>query len=223
MIKHLNVYLLLGLCLSEIGRANPTVLSLCPDRRLKAAIAQDSMNRIAVTNDRITQVFGDEESYVVQAEEHTGQLFLKPTVENGDKPLSLTLITESGLTQDLTLEPTKKEATTLLLKATSLTTSQRSLERRGGLGHPSIYEQAFKDDNPGSSAEQYVQAIKLMVSGQALSAEGEGASRTKPAGFEVNWKQSYNLTSLKGYQYEVKNTTDTSIELQEKSFIKRGT
>ncbi|NBX70249.1 MAG: hypothetical protein EBR01_15020, partial [Proteobacteria bacterium] len=75
-------------------------LSMNPDKRIKAHISNDSMNRIAVANDRITQVFGDSEAYEAQTEESTGQIFLKPTIENANKSLAITLITESGATQD---------------------------------------------------------------------------------------------------------------------------
>src|SRR3989338_11632144 len=99
-------------------------IALNPDKRLKAVISCDSMNRFAVANDRITQVFGDQEAYEVQTEESTGQVFLKPTQDNGNKPLSITLITEAGVTQDMTLEPQERDATTVVLKNTSVVKPQ---------------------------------------------------------------------------------------------------
>jgi type-F conjugative transfer system secretin TraK len=220
MIKHLTVFMVLSCSFYQVAAATSTVLILSADKRLKAAIAQDSMNRIAVANDRITQVFGDEECYVVQSEEHTGQLFLKPTAENGDKPLSITLITESGLTQDLMLTPTQQGATTLILK-TVPTASRRPLERREE-NSSFKHDISWKGQEAISLQEQWVQAMKLMVMGQALAGEGEGGSRLKPPGFEVIWKQTYTFNAFKGYLYEVQNTTDTPIELQEKTFYQAG-
>lgn len=112
-------------------------LTCNPDKRLKALISSDSMNRLAVANDRITQIFGDSETYEVQTEESTGQIFLKPTAENGTKPLSVTIITENGLTQDLTLEPAVREAVTLILKNPGNPASSSSGSGLGqqGLGH----------------------------------------------------------------------------------------
>src|SRR5690606_8337394 len=92
------------------------VLTLAENKRIEATICSDSMNRLAIANDRITHIFGDEGSFESQNDENTGQVFLKPTVENGTKSLSLTLITEQGITQDLTLKPTAKSATTLIFK-----------------------------------------------------------------------------------------------------------
>ena len=124
-------------------------LVMNPDKRLKAIISCDSMNRLAEANDRITQIFGDNDAYEVQTEESTGQLFLKPTAENGKKPLSVTLITENGATQDMVLQPQEREATTVILKNTSLGAGQNSetlVDATGGLGaFPSAHAASFKD------------------------------------------------------------------------------
>jgi hypothetical protein len=85
----------------------------------------------------------------VQTEESTGQLFLKPTAENGKKPLSVTLITENGATQDMVLQPQEREATTVILKNTSLGTGQSGetlIDATGGLGaFPSSHGASFKN------------------------------------------------------------------------------
>jgi hypothetical protein len=98
-----------------LSEQNSQILKLSENKRIEASICADSMNRIAVANDRITQIFGDEGTFESQNDEATGQIFLKPTPDNGPKNLSLTLITEQGVTQDLTLKPTEKSAKTLIL------------------------------------------------------------------------------------------------------------
>jgi hypothetical protein len=92
-MKRVLLLLVLNLLNVPIDAASQTIATN-PDKRLKAIISADSMNRLAVANDRITQIFGDQEAYEVQTEESTGQLFLKPTLENGKKPLAITLITD---------------------------------------------------------------------------------------------------------------------------------
>ena len=136
MMRLLLPFLALQLLSIKICAASQTLV-MNPDKRLKAVISCDSMNRLTVANDRITQIFGDNEAYEVQTEESTGQLFLKPTAENGKKPLSVTLITENGLTQDMTLKPEEREATTVILKNTSLEAGQSGetlIDATGGLG-----------------------------------------------------------------------------------------
>lgn len=87
-----------------------------PTARLKGNISADSLNRIAVVNDRITHVFGDQDAYEVMMDEAIGQVFLKPTTSNGLKPISLSFVTESQCTQDLLLTPSAIDASTLLFR-----------------------------------------------------------------------------------------------------------
>jgi len=100
------------------------------------------MNRIAVANDRITQIFGDEGTFESQNDENTGQVFLKPTAENGPKSLSITLITEQGITQDLTLKPTAKSATTLILKNNAAGVAHKTGERSNQSTHEPSFTQS---------------------------------------------------------------------------------
>ncbi len=96
-------------------RHGGNVLTIAEDQRLEAQIG-NAMNRLAVVNDRIVNIFGEEEAFTFQSDEHTGQVFIKPTPENGNKPITITLVTENGVTQDLTLIPSRTKATTIILK-----------------------------------------------------------------------------------------------------------
>ena len=241
MFKQLTAFLVLGCSLNPLMGTTAGVLRVSPDKRLNAAISKDSMNRITVANDRITHVFGDEESYVLQTEEHSGQIFLKPTADNGNKPLSLTLMTENGLTQDLTLEPTQKGATTLILKpllnvsasdvvqndgfkgATGRGGPRAGEVRIGGFYPPDSSPREVRAVEGGTSIpEQLVQAVKCLVTGRGAVEEGETRDRSVPAGFQVAFKKAYQVGILKGCQFEVTNTTDTSIEIDEKAFYQLG-
>lgn len=86
----------IGIGHSYAGASASQVIAMDSHKRLEATVAKDYLNRIAVTNDRISQVFGDEEAYVIQVDENSGQVFLKPSDLNGSKPISLTLTTENG-------------------------------------------------------------------------------------------------------------------------------
>lgn len=162
MMRLLLPFLVLQLLSIKICAASQTLV-MNPDKRLKAVISCDSMNRLAVANDRITQIFGDNDAYEVQTEESTGQLFLKPTAENGKKPLSVTLITENGVTQDMTLQPEEREATTVILKNTSLGTGQSCetlIDATGGLGaFPSAHTASFKDSRQSVARQGMRQGV----------------------------------------------------------------
>ena len=222
--------------------AGSQTLAMNPDKRIKAAIACDSMNRIAVANDRITQIFGDNEAYEVLLEENTGQLFLKPTSENGKKPLSVTLITENGLIQDMSLQPEEREATTLILKnpgfatATPMERLSDAGDGHNGLQSSGLALQKFgggqlvmgHGDNsvPGFGAamgwqEQVILAMKHLVSGSALlmDTNSYGIKRHGPQGVEIELLGAYNLGNFKGLKLQVKNVSETSIDILEKDFL----
>ena len=231
----LSFALSFALALVPFASEASQVLKLAENKRVEAAICPDSMNRIAIANDRITHIFGDEGTFESQNDENTGQVFLKPTMENGVKSLSLTLITEQGITQDLTLKPTAKSATTLIFKnpdasgtASALKTDQR-FETRGMTQNP-----VNVDPPPGFSPEKnfnlqdhLLVLLKQAVAGQlplqdtAFLDDGY-ISRTGPDGFEISYHQSYAAGSYGVLVFHVKNTTKTVIEIQEKSFYQPG-
>lgn len=220
------------------------VLKMAENKRIEASICADSMNRIAVTNDRITQIFGDEGTFESQNDEATGQVFLKPTVENGSKNLSLTLITEQGVTQDLTLKPTAKSAKTLVLARDTL--------ERVPLGHVPLVNDAdhqaplnrgFLQPMPESQLgigkipllqEQLLTLIKQAMSGQlpftdasgtdASGSEEETISRQHPflEGCYITLDQSWQAGSFMVHSFQVENVTESSLELQEKDFYQQG-
>ena len=218
------------------------VLTLTENKRLEAAICADSMNRIAVANDRITQIFGDDGTFESQNDENTGQVFLKPTVENGTKSLSLTLITEQGVTQDLTLKPTAKSATTLIFKNT-FPTSEVSQEKRQegivkGIQGPSSnpfgtnsfgvgFQPSFSREQAPVPQHHLLVLLKQAITGHLPFREagffsGASVSRPSPEGLQLSHHQSYTATSYDVQVFQVENTLQTTIEIQEKSFYQSG-
>lgn len=110
-----------------IGVAGSTCLALqtyplIDQQRTTVTISQTEQNRIAVLNDRIQQVFGADGAFDVESDEEAGQIFLLATKSRfslSDKPLkpmTMTIITETGLTQDLKLIPQDIEAQSILFK-----------------------------------------------------------------------------------------------------------
>lgn len=119
-------YGLASLILSISGAFSTQVLKVDSTQRMKAKISFDSMNRMAFLNDRIVQIFGDEETFTTQTDEERGQVFLKPTENNKEKSINITIATESGLVQDMELIPEKINTQTILFKNQS---SDQSLEQ----------------------------------------------------------------------------------------------
>ncbi|OJW55216.1 MAG: hypothetical protein BGO67_00475 [Alphaproteobacteria bacterium 41-28] len=82
-------------------------------------ISETEQNRIAVVGDRIQQVFGNEGAFEVQSDEENGQIFFKLSpgpISPSLNSMTITLITEEGLTQDLKLIPQAVESQSILFK-----------------------------------------------------------------------------------------------------------
>lgn len=217
-MKKMMMFLIGGSFVSMV-HANQ-VLTMADTKRLEAVINSESMNRIAVANDRITQIFGDEGTFESQNDETTGQIFLKPSAENGTKDLSLTIITEQGVTQDLTLKPTAKSATTVILKNTK--TSQ--ILPGPGVQQPSSQpqEMGFSMDKSMSAQNQILDVLKLAVMGQLPLLEESSPSRKAPDGFDLTPLYSYQGGPYIVHVFYVQNTTDTDIEIQDTLFYRSG-
>jgi type-F conjugative transfer system secretin TraK len=205
-------------------------LKVSEHKRLEASICPDSMNRITVANDRVMKIFGDEGTFESQHDESTGQVFLKPTVVNGVKDLSLTLVTEQGLTQDLTLKPIAKSATTVILARSSGERESAAAGMRDqGTGIGEIAYQ-FPFDKTLSIQEQVLNVLKLAIAGQLQetvdSPFPDDSNQTR--GKAVS--EACNVTSEKSWQagsyavevFQVKNLTETPLEFYEKDFYQPG-
>lgn len=207
-------------------------LLLEPDKRLEATISPDFLNRITVAHDRITQIFGDEGTFESQNDETTGQLFLKPTAENGLKELSLTLITEQGITQDLTLKPTAKAPTTLILQPKTLgansgpkPTPGMSFEAQPETPSFGVGLGAFSKNSPVE--EGYLGLLKQAMADQLPPDETQAfpmdpSSRPAPEGVRLTLHQAYFAFPYGVHVFRVENTTPTSLEVEEKDFYQAG-
>ena len=214
--------LVLNLLSTEGFAASQTIL-INSDKRLKAVISFDSMNRLAVANDRITQIFGDHEAYEVQTEENTGQLFLKPTLENGKKPLSVTLITESGLTQDMTLEPVERDAATVILKQGADDKGQKAdFKKSNEFNHHYLNTESCNLNPELGFQDQVIAAMKYLVSGSAPTFGIDNFNRRGPKGIEIGLIEAVNLGNFKGYKLDVKNAGDVPMDILEKDFYLAG-
>lgn len=82
---------------------------------LEVAISKTGLTRIAVQGDRISNVFGLMGEFLMEADEDQGQIFIRPQGMDMDDPISLTITTEEGRTQDLRLIPEDKVPEAILL------------------------------------------------------------------------------------------------------------
>jgi hypothetical protein len=242
-VKPTALVFALSLLLPMTAYASPDqasqILRLSEHRRIEASICGTSMNRIAVSNDRITQLFGDEGTFESQNDETTGQVFLKPVPENGSRSLSLTLITEQGVTQDLTLTPDAQSARTLILKrdpaeqgAASEQMNNRSVSHPDPLkpltphfwpGHTDTHVTDIHVQD-GSRPAQLLILLKQIINGQRSASEEAflETDRPLPQGFALVFSRMWKGGAYTVHAIRVENLTDDPLPFQEKDFYQPG-
>jgi len=115
--------------------------------KLKVTFSAKDTNRITIDNSRIAQVFGIEELMAIQFDEENGQCFVKAKANPGH-PVTLTLITEEGETQDL--EVTFADVPSELVRLHSLKKDLKPLSDVVG-------------DNDGSGHAEAIEVMKQLV------------------------------------------------------------
>lgn len=173
-------------------------------QKIAANISSHQLNRIAVENDRIAQIFGMTGRFVAETDEVQGQVFIRPSDSNAKKPLNVTLITESGLTQDLLLTPLNIDAETILLK-----------------GGNADKEEASRWEQASPYKETLVALIQAMTQGHALQGFGIAVVNQPLAlrrDLQLTRTKLYKGDKLEGSVYELKNLSSQTLMLCEKRF-----
>ena len=181
----------------------------------KVIISKTEQNRIDVLGDRIQQVFGAEGTFDVESDEDGGQIFLI-TAKHGFsleespsviKPMTITIITETGLTQDLKLSPKNIEAQSILFKPT-LTLNEEPQEKH---------------------LQQVIKLLKAMVKNEELEGytrtslekdSSPGSLRTTPfKSLKVTDIATYKGARLIGKIYTLQNQGKEALSLKESDFV----
>ena len=72
-------------------------------------------NRIIVDKSRVNKIIYPEENISIRLEEHSGQAFIY-AIGNNPKPLTLAIVTDNGLVQDIEIEFADRPAEVVILK-----------------------------------------------------------------------------------------------------------
>jgi type-F conjugative transfer system secretin TraK len=193
---------LLGLGLLALGNTQALAVqnfNLVDHQRTEIQVSNRQMNRIAVKGDRIQQIFGADEHFHIETDEHGGQIFLKFLSDQMLEPVSLTIVTEEGLTQDLTLMPDDMDAQTVLFK-------------------PGISVDEGDENRLETREDKIAALITAMAAGDLLEgydikpvAPGEESETT--SAFKAI--KTYEGESFKGIVYCLQNDGETVLNLAE--------
>lgn len=102
---------------------------------IKAKISYQNLNRICVKGDKIDKIFGVDNAFHFEKNDKTGEAFIRPTGDNGYAPISLSIVTVSGKTQDLLLEPEDREASAIELVSANVSPSSQTMADFGEIGN----------------------------------------------------------------------------------------
>lgn len=98
-VKRLHSVIMIGF-MTSVSIYGLVTSDIDDTQKLNVTLSAKDTNRITIDNSRIAQVFGVEELMAIQFDEENGQCFVKAKTNPGH-PVTLTLITEEGETQDV--------------------------------------------------------------------------------------------------------------------------
>lgn len=172
---------------------------LVDHQKTQAVISQKQHTRIAVEEDRIQQIFGAEGQFDVQSDDERGQIFLKPLMLDASKPISITIVTENGLTQDLRLMPRAVEAQSILFKP-SVSLTEAIIEKK-------------------SRSTELSELMQAMVSGRTFEPYDKRPLKHVDRKTSKNYKLDpvcvYRGAQFTGRVYKITNLNDRPVALSE--------
>ncbi len=194
-------------------------------KAIEAPIAQQGLTRITVKGDRILNIFGLAQEYVLETDEDQGQIFIHPHPLN-KAAIHLTLTTEGGKTQDLRLIPQDKSP-----EAVILVSSLQEGEWEGGLqADQGIKKEIFQEK--GVQQSQWQAQDQMSPTRDEIETlldacqEGRIPLGYKPAPLPLSTLhggphllvQELQGDALRGLTYEVHNNTKEPLVLSEPEF-----
>jgi len=215
----------LGL-LSTSASASKITIPFNDSERITAKISNKSMNRLSVEGDRIQEVIGIPDSVSVEKDSQHGHMFIKVPEASHDK-VEVTLITEGGLVQDLTLEPVNTSSTTIVLQTDNPKGEGHTKSGKSGSHHSHLHSPE-PDMAPSiqlantSYQETLIDLLKTLFTGRFRDEGFVGQRTPSIKGVNINYNGGFKRSGLVGEVFEVTNASSESLDLQEKDFYEAG-
>ncbi len=217
IMKQLSLCALFSLALCATTAFAEKIELTCDDS--KALIVKASSNgvtRISVKGDKLRDVMGLEENVVVEKNETDGQLFLR----NVQSQQIITLITENGLLQDLTLVPGAKGSMNIVLTP-DLGIKPETHERKNISFLEPSDTRGIDSAHTQNTQEMLIGFIKQLFVGLGQTPEKE-VIRTSSGGLEAVSTRMLSVNGLIGEVFTITNTHDNTTIILEKDFYQSG-
>lgn len=184
-----------------------------------ASISDKGVNRIAIENDRIAQVIGNEDEYIIESDANLGQIFLTPTLK-APQEISLRLLTERDKIIDTKFVIKKIDPQTINFKYKN--------EANAGIAsfssNPNSIVDGFISNQLGVNDEvqQIIENIKLVYSnklqGIDLPILGCLKNNSKFKGIKLAKATQYNLNKRLIVKAIITNRSKEELLLNESEF-----
>ncbi|MDP4840153.1 MAG: type-F conjugative transfer system secretin TraK [Alphaproteobacteria bacterium] len=203
--KILPIALFGGALLSQPCLALQT-FKMVDQQKTTAILSKEHYTRISVEEDRIQQIFGAEGIFDIQSDDEQGQIFLKPVHPSLSKPVSVTIVTEGGITQDLRLMPRPVEAQSILFKPEALAVTEAPKVKS--------YRGELVELMQGMVYENFLEDYDKMPL--------KTVERPAKEGLEIEPVSFYLGDRYVGRFYTLKNVGDSPLSLSEQDLSKGG-
>lgn len=180
------------------------------DSVIKANISYQNLNRISVKGDKIDSILGIDNAFHYEKNDKTGEIFLRPTEENGYSPISLSVTTVSGKTQDLLLEPKDREANSIELLTENTQFSPLELPD----------ECDVSNDYEESISNVMKKFINLPAHRQRI--EVPGVQNRSFEHLRAKFSAAYRIDGFLCLEFIVETTVDGIFRLDERMFSRKG-
>lgn len=218
MMKNKTILRLFSFALyTTIAFAEKVELTCDDSKALLVKASSNGVTRISVKGDKLRDVMGLEENVIVEKNETDGQIFLR----NVKNQQIITLITENGVLQDLTLVPGAKGSMNIVLKP-DLGVKPETHERENTPYLASSLDTKGADSaHTQNTQEMLIGFIKQLFVGFGQTPEKE-VIRTSSGGLEAVSTHMLLLNGLIGEVFTITNTHDNTTIILEKDFYQRG-
>lgn len=204
--------------------AKKQIFTLDEDRVHHAQVSSNGRTRILVQGDRIKDVMGLPEDMPHEKDEQNGVLFLSDI----KTPLSISIITESGLVQDMELQPASIKSSQIVLRDVfkAQEAGDKEYLPQTSVGQKSIgFRSSPMMTSLGGEAATYHQKNLSLIK-RLYRGEGEELSDTvfipKYSDLTIVYKKSIQENGMSAHLFEIKNKSAHILSLSERSFMHAG-
>jgi hypothetical protein len=186
---------------------------------IKAKISYENLNRISIKGDKIDSILGIDTAFHVEKNDKTGEAFIRPTEDNGYTPISLSVTTMSGKTQDLLLEPVEGDANSIELISES-TSAHDFSHLFTGMGTEAIGDRDSSNDYEETVSSVMKKFINLPATQKSV--EVRGVTDRSHLHLQARFEAAYLIDGFLCLKFKITTEGNGPFVLDERMFTKTG-